>query len=522
MLKGYRAAAVVIGLAFLVVLSVLAREQNGPPSHEEVTLSGEIPATFYMPGTENRPGPNDPFYQLFPSPPEKRPPAVVLIHGFTSDRVATSSLARRLAQNGYGVLAIDLSGHGENRNPFSREKLRDDVSTAVAFLRQSPLVDPSRIVVMGHSMGAGATIDYASRDRNLAAAVMISGGFSLDGPERPRNALWIYAQNDLPFFSMLAQLMSSHVAGVDKVELGKRYGDFANGTAVEAIEVPSTNHLTILWSSVAAQHIIEWLDSACNVKRDGAINLADPRLNTILLVLLLFTLLMFPVGRVVGSFADRHERPAFDRSTLVALVVLLVALFVAMPLTMVTVPMSFVSLVVGNAMVSWVALAGGLLLVFAAFQRPDETRNLVRGTGRSLTVALFAFAAIYVMSAYDVTLHRATFTPERMVITLVGAILAFPFFVAMELMLRRGSVIVASLLTAAGFVLILIATTAGLSLGAIPFGVATPAMAIQFLEMELLAAGMYAVSSDLLAIAAFESLWFVRLFALAMPIVFKF
>ena len=146
------------------------------------------------------PGPGNPFYTLFPKPVAERPPAVVLIHGFTGDRVLMSGLARRLAENGYAVLAIDVNGHGENRNPFNGGKaesdsLRANVKNAVDYLRDNQLVDGSRIVVMGHSMGAGAALDYATHDPNLKGAVMISGGWAL-GPERPKNALFIFAEND--------------------------------------------------------------------------------------------------------------------------------------------------------------------------------------------------------------------------------------------------------------------------------------------------------------------------------------
>ena len=48
---------------------------------------------------------------------------------------------------------------------------------------------------MGHSMGAGAALDYATHDPNLKGAVMISGGWTL-GPERPKNALFIFAERD--------------------------------------------------------------------------------------------------------------------------------------------------------------------------------------------------------------------------------------------------------------------------------------------------------------------------------------
>ena len=78
----------------------------------------------------------------------------------------------------------------DNRNPFSRSRSRPDVfhrefSAAVDFLRSLPFVDGERIAVMGHSMGAGAALDFATRDSGLDAVVLISGGMRAVGPHRP-------------------------------------------------------------------------------------------------------------------------------------------------------------------------------------------------------------------------------------------------------------------------------------------------------------------------------------------------
>ncbi len=109
-----------IGLAIIFILAVarLDHLDKGGPPHVYVMLPGNEPATMYLPG------PGDPFYTQFPKPAAERPPGVVLIHGFTGDRVLMSGLARRLADNGYGVLAIDVNGHGENRNPFNGSEPR--------------------------------------------------------------------------------------------------------------------------------------------------------------------------------------------------------------------------------------------------------------------------------------------------------------------------------------------------------------------------------------------------------------
>src|SRR5271156_4208639 len=228
-MKISRIVSLVLVLLFLIAVARLVRLENGAPRHAFVMLPGQEPATMYMPG------PGDPFYTLFPKPVSQRPPAVVLIHGFTGDRVLMSGLARRLAENGYAVLAIDVNGHGENRNPFNggladSDSLRADVKRAVDYLRSSDLVDGSRIVVMGHSMGAGAALDYATHDPNLKGAVMISGGWTL-GPERPKNALFVFAQRDpVEGIQDTSTALAAHLAGVEQIELGKTYGDFTQGT----------------------------------------------------------------------------------------------------------------------------------------------------------------------------------------------------------------------------------------------------------------------------------------------------
>jgi len=523
MRNGVRFASAIAAAAFLAMIAILAAEQNGPPPHEDVVLQGEIPATFYMPGSENRPGPNDPFHYLFPIPPERRPPGVLLIHGFTGDRVGLSTLARRLARNGYGVLAIDLRGHGANRNPFSRDLLREDVAQAIDYLRKSAMVNPNRIAIVGHSMGAGAALDYASRDAGIAASVMISGGFRLDGPERPRNVMFIYAQNDLPFFPQLAAMMASHVAGVESITPGEPYGDFAAGTAVEALEIPNVNHVSIIRSERAARAILTWFDSACEVTRNSSPDLSDSRLATARVVFVLMVALMFPLGWISGEFGALRDRPAPFRITKFAPLIVLAALVAAMPPAAISAPATFLSLVVGDSLISWIAIAGGLMLVAAAWMGfGGDARALGAGAIRSATAGVAAFGAVYAMTAHNVTLHRMTLTPERLAVMLAAAFLILPFFLAFEVMLRRGSTVASTILAAAGFAALLAATSAGLAIGALPFGISTQALAVTIAMILLFGAGAYHASRDLVLIATVESLWLALFVARTMPITFRF
>ena len=528
MRRAYRVAAIVVAAIFLITLMPLAHFQNGAPPHQDETLPGGIPATMYLPGASNQPSEDNPFYQTFPKPPEQRPPAVVLVHGFSSDRVNSSALARRIAQNGYGVLAIDVRGHGENRNSFVESQtgngLREDLQSAVEFLRKSSLVDGSRIVVIGHSMGAGASLDYATHDPNIKGSVMISGGFNLDGPEHPRNTLFIFAENDPGFIKATSALIAGHLAGSDKIEPGKLYGDFASGTAVEAIEVKGVNHVTIIWSADAARNIVQWLDGISGITHIAAPNVAEPRLSLIMICLLLFILLLIPIGRVCGGLTPRWEHRSGGSTGWLGLIALLIALFAALALNTNAPQAAFLSIVEGHVILSWLAIAGGLLLALLAVRDPDDLGRLRNGLVPTLFAATLAFGAIVVLGgAYDVALHRTALTPERLLVMLASALLLLPFFVSFELILRRGTTPIATMLGSIGRVLIIVAIAIGLGLGALPFvlGLVLPILVIQFAMFEVFAASVYSVSGNLLLIAIVEALWFARTAALSWPITFK-
>src|SRR5512134_4152509 len=110
-----RTLAIVAAALQLLCLVWLGRAQRGGPTHVDLEIPGGIPATLYLPGPPAD-GPR------LPDPPGagSAPPAVLLVHGYSADRAGMSVLARRFANAGYGVLAIDLRGHGRNERPFAR------------------------------------------------------------------------------------------------------------------------------------------------------------------------------------------------------------------------------------------------------------------------------------------------------------------------------------------------------------------------------------------------------------------
>jgi uncharacterized protein len=146
----------------------------------EVTVgSGE----WELPGTLTLPKGDGPF------------PAVVLVHGSgPNDRDETigpnkpfRDLAWGLASQGIAVLRYDKRTLAY-RDRFSgedilgltlKEETVDDALQAAQLLRQADGVDPERIFVLGHSLGAMAAPRIGQQDPELAGLILMAG------PSRP-------------------------------------------------------------------------------------------------------------------------------------------------------------------------------------------------------------------------------------------------------------------------------------------------------------------------------------------------
>ena len=115
-------------------------------------------------------------------------PAVVLVHGSgPNDRDETigpnkpfKDLAWGLASRGIAVLRYDKRTlvHGQGmasiKNMSVKEESVDDAVEAVALLRRTEGIDPARISVIGHSLGATIIARITDRDDKLAGAVAMA------------------------------------------------------------------------------------------------------------------------------------------------------------------------------------------------------------------------------------------------------------------------------------------------------------------------------------------------------------
>jgi uncharacterized protein len=99
-------------------------------------------------------------------------PAVVLVHGWESNRARMLPNARFLHAAGFHTLMFDVRGHGENQPetlPISGGEFGADTAAAVAALRGRQEV--TAIGILGHSMGAVGSVLAAAGEPGVRAVV---------------------------------------------------------------------------------------------------------------------------------------------------------------------------------------------------------------------------------------------------------------------------------------------------------------------------------------------------------------
>jgi pimeloyl-ACP methyl ester carboxylesterase len=83
-------------------------------------------------------------------------PAVVLVHGVTSNAGIWWRVGPALAAAGRHVIAVDMPGHGRTGHAPRSHVLLDTATELAAFIRAAGL-DPARLAVVGHSWGGMVT-----------------------------------------------------------------------------------------------------------------------------------------------------------------------------------------------------------------------------------------------------------------------------------------------------------------------------------------------------------------------------
>ena len=103
-------------------------------------------------------------------------PTAVLLHGWCGNASNLLLAAQALHRSGFAVLLMESRNHGrsDRDDHSSLPRFAEDLDSAIDWLKALPCVDSTRIVALGHSVGAAAVLLSASRRDDLAAVASIA------------------------------------------------------------------------------------------------------------------------------------------------------------------------------------------------------------------------------------------------------------------------------------------------------------------------------------------------------------
>ncbi len=137
-----------LGLVFLSFL-LLVGSACDAPRQVQIPLNGTLQEGLYW------------------EPAKRLSPAVLLLAPPGQEKESWVSLGTRLRQQGYGVLALELSG-GQSAN--------DELRAAFEWMRLQKKVDAARIGLVAADQAANPALAFAAREPLVRLVVLLSPG----------------------------------------------------------------------------------------------------------------------------------------------------------------------------------------------------------------------------------------------------------------------------------------------------------------------------------------------------------
>jgi dienelactone hydrolase len=123
----------------------------------------------------------------FYKPASGRAPAVILVHDAGASRVQLEPFAERLSKQGFGVLTLDLRGHGASKSAkLDWAKLSDgdrmktwsfaprDVDAAASWILAQPNIHSTSLSLVGCGAGCALAVRHAKRDENVVCMALLA------------------------------------------------------------------------------------------------------------------------------------------------------------------------------------------------------------------------------------------------------------------------------------------------------------------------------------------------------------
>ena len=116
-----------------------------------------------------------PAYFQAPDPVDGPVGLVVILNGASMSKEETFTYSGRFLDQGYAVMALDSPGTGEATSIAGVDPDQDDILDGVfEIFEREPMIDLTRVVVLGTSLGANQAVRAAARDRRIMASVAVT------------------------------------------------------------------------------------------------------------------------------------------------------------------------------------------------------------------------------------------------------------------------------------------------------------------------------------------------------------
>ncbi len=211
---------ILLGVAAAAAPRLLKRAFT-PPKREV----GQIPEDFGLDATTMWiDGPNGKRLHAWWVPVEGVAPAVIVLHGWGGTAADMLPIGPGLHRSGFHALFMDARKHGQSDNEdfMSMPRFAEDLEAAIATLRARD--DVTAVGVIGHSVGASASL-YAATVSESPDAVVAVASFAHPGEMMKEN---------FPFPAPITWLILQVVERM----IGHRYDEIAPRNRVGDITVP--------------------------------------------------------------------------------------------------------------------------------------------------------------------------------------------------------------------------------------------------------------------------------------------
>ncbi len=210
-------------------------------------------------------------------------PGIVYIHGYQNNRETSDAYCIELARRGIVVLEIDAIGRGNSGIPGRLDDPDFDPTyggkTSLNYLLSLAEVDPDRIGLMGHSLGAEMVYNMALKNPAVKALVISGFAYRADASTRlPKNMLMIFGKYDefrrrmtgtRDFEKEWMQTpQTRHAFGVQYPKINTTYGSFEAGTA-RRVFMPHITHLQQSHSTPSVAEALDWMHLALQPNQEN-------------------------------------------------------------------------------------------------------------------------------------------------------------------------------------------------------------------------------------------------------------